>query len=85
MSVIRWLARSDIALSSVDGVGVARQWRDANVQVREQREAGQELVQLVDRADVEDADVRVAAGHPPQMRPAPVALERPASTSARVP
>ena len=53
---------------------MARQRRDADVQVGEQRQAGQQLVQLVDRADVEHADVRVAAGDPPQVRPAPVAL-----------
>src|SRR5579875_943922 len=77
MSLMSWLARSDIALvSSVDGVGVARQRCDANVQIREQGQAGQQLVQFVDRADVEDAHVRVASGHPPQVRPAPVALER---------
>ena len=55
---------------------MARQRRDADVQVGEQRQAGEQLVQLVDRADVEHAHVRVAAGDPPQVRPAPVALQR---------
>src|SRR5690348_5384571 len=77
MSLMSWLARSDIALlSSVDGIWVARQRCDANVQIGEQGKAGQEFVQLVHRADVEDAHVRVASGHPPQVRPAPVVLER---------
>src|SRR5436190_14672468 len=76
MSVMSWLARSGIALSSVDCIGVARQRCDADIEIGEQGKVGQELVQLVDRADVEHADVRVAAGDAPQMRPATVALER---------
>src|SRR5919108_5372439 len=92
MSEIRWLARSDTAVSSlpecvaivvgchrlrrVDGVGMARQWPDADIERGEQRKPRKQLVQLVDGRDVEDADVHVAPGDPPQVRPAPVTLER---------
>src|SRR5919197_1615535 len=84
MSEMTWLARSDTALSSspgcgvglVDGVGMARQRRDADVEIGEQRQSREQLVQLVDGRDVEDADVGVAPGDAPQVRPAPVALER---------
>ena len=55
---------------------MARQRRDADVQVGKEREPGEQLVQLVDRVDVEHAHVREAAGDAPQMRPAPVALQR---------
>src|SRR5688500_14209939 len=76
MSEISWLARSAMEFSSVECVGMARQRGDADVQVGEERESGEQLVQLVDGLDVEDADVRVAPGDAPEMRPPPVAVQR---------
>src|SRR3954452_22728664 len=86
MSEISWLARSDIALSFVprsgvlvvvvDGVGMARQRRDADVEIGEQRKPGEQLVQLVDGVDVQHADVGEPAGDAPEVRPAAIALER---------
>src|SRR3954462_8101445 len=93
MSEIRWLARSDIALSflprsgvlvvvngrrlgRVYGVGMARQRRDADVEIGEQRKPGEHVVQLVDGVDVQHADVGDPAGDAPEVRPAAIALER---------
>src|SRR5919202_4887220 len=62
-------------LGRVDGVGMARQGRDADVEVGKKRKPGEQLVQLVDGLDVEHADVGEPAGYAPKVRPAAVALE----------
>src|SRR3954454_20179349 len=63
-------------LGRVDGVGMARQRRDADVEIGEQRKPGEQLVQLVDGVDVQHADVGEQAGDAPEVRPAPIALDR---------
>src|SRR5690348_12279325 len=48
-----------------------RQRHDFDVHEREQRQAGQRLVEFVARVDVEDRDVGVFPDDPPQVRPWP--------------
>src|SRR3954449_5699918 len=63
-------------LGRVDGIGMARQWRDADVEIGEQRKPGEQLVQLVDGIDVQHADVGESPGDAPEVRPAAVVLGR---------
>src|SRR3954451_14108148 len=63
-------------LRRVDGVGMARQRRDADVEIGEQRKPGEQLVELVDGVDVQHADGGESACDAPEVRQAAVALER---------
>ena len=58
-----------------DRRGMRGQRRDRDVHVGEQRQARQQVVQLVVAVDVEDADVGVLADDPPQVRPLARALQ----------
>src|ERR1700712_2601248 len=54
---------------------VPRERGDLDVHVGEERQAGEQLVQLVARIDVEAADVRVAPHDPPELGPLAGALD----------
>src|SRR3954451_17464149 len=63
------------ASAALDRRGVSRQGRDGHLHEGEQRQGGQNAVQLVVAFDIEDADVRIVAGDAPQVPPLAGALK----------
>src|SRR5471030_927874 len=62
-------AAAGLSIVVADSGRVAAQRHQLDLHVREQRQPGQQRVQLVDAVDVEHADVGVLAGDAPQVAP----------------